>query len=306
MTVGKIATVPAELVAASRTRWAGKAARMSAAEVVAVAEANGIPPVHLRAVLQVEALGSGFDSIGRPVILPEGHVLYRQLKAAGDAQVMLGRAVVSGLAWPKWGMVPYPKTQDGKYLWLARASTISEEHAVRACSWGLAQVLGENYKLVGFPSAVAMAEYCAESEPNQLELMLRFCRARGIMDDLARGGQAGFERFTRVYNGPGQVALYTGRILAAVKALGGTAGKGVVPVKTVPVAAVGKPVVAVKASGSGVVAPKPKTAPMKPVAGSASKDAEERKRTAELNEWALFSARNPPDTGDKTPDTETA
>jgi hypothetical protein len=150
---------------------------------------------HLQAFLNVESRSTGFDRAGRPVILTEPHVFYRNLSGAKrDA------AVAAGLAYPKWGTKPYPKTSDARYAWLEAASKIDLEAALMACSWGSTQVLGENAKMVGYSSAKAMVQAFMDDEENHVEAMVNFILASGIADDLKA------ERWSvvaRVYNGPG-------------------------------------------------------------------------------------------------------
>lgn len=150
---------------------------------------------HLQAFLNVESRSKGFDPKGRPIILNEPHVFYRNLSGAARE-----KAVKAGLAYPKWGMKPYPKTQDARYAWLEKAQKIDSEAALKACSWGSTQVLGENFSMVGFDSAEAMVRAFMADEEEHVEAMVKFILASGIDDDLR------FERWSvvaRVYNGPG-------------------------------------------------------------------------------------------------------
>lgn len=141
----------------------------------------------IRAVTAVEARGQGFDAKKRPVILFEPHVFYRNLPKA-KRQV----AVKQKLAYAKWRKGNYPATQDARYDQLSRAMTIDREAALMACSWGIGQVLGENWKLCGFTSVESMVRKCLEGEGGQLDVMVAFIKGKGLAKHLAAKAWAPF------------------------------------------------------------------------------------------------------------------
>jgi hypothetical protein len=192
--------------------FSGAARPLSARDVEEVAGELGCEVAALRAVLDVESKNRGFDAKGRPTILFEPHVFYRNLH--GDEQ---RKAISQGLAYPAWKK-NYPKgktleiRQDKNYERLALAARINQEAAFRSISVGRGQVLGENYRIVGYDSAVAMFEAALESERVHLEQMAAFIRSKRIDDDLRNRTWA---TFARVYNGPGQVDFYAGELAKA-------------------------------------------------------------------------------------------
>jgi len=145
----------------------------------------------LRAVVEVECSGSGFDSLGRPKMLFEPHVFWREL---GENKRVV--AFNQGLAYPKWGTKPYPKDS---YPRLEAAMKIDRPCALRSASWGLGQILGVNHKAAGFPSVEAMVLSMLDDEEKHLEAMVRFISAESLDDDLRRHDWSGF---ARGYNGP--------------------------------------------------------------------------------------------------------
>ena len=155
----------------------------------------------LRAILSVESRNKGFDVSGQPIILFEPHVLYRNLK---DPQ-QLQAAVDAGIAYPHWGMKPYPKGNDAQYQRLARAISINEEAAFRAISMGMGQILGENYKHCGFDSARALFEDCKAGEPQQLEQIVAFIKYHNINLYMRRHD---WRTVAALYNGTGQIDKY--------------------------------------------------------------------------------------------------
>jgi hypothetical protein len=144
----------------------------------------------LHAVLDVETAGGSADSKGRLKMLFEPHVFYRELKGAErDA------AVKAGIAYPNWRS-GYPADS---YPRLMKAMAINETAALMAASWGLGQILGENYKLAGYSSPQAMVAAFSEDEENHLQAMVDFIKGKGLARALARHD---WGAFAYGYNGP--------------------------------------------------------------------------------------------------------
>lgn len=181
------------------------------AEIRAVAADRGLDPATLLAIVEVESGGHALVEIGgrpMPLINFEFHVFHRQLRAAARPG-----AVGAGLACPRWGQIPYPRTQRERYALLARAKLIDREAAHAACSWGVGQVLGENARWLGYESAEALADEACSGVAGQVRLMLRFLDRRGLRRALE---EHDWVRFAEGYNGPQQARHnYAGRIAAA-------------------------------------------------------------------------------------------
>lgn len=173
----------------------GRAKALDAFDIPELAYRIDVTEDHLQAFLNVESRSTGFDREGRPIILNEPHVFYRNLTGAAR-----DKAVKAGLAYAKWGTKPYPKTQSERYDWLKRAMQIDKEAALKSVSMGSTQVLGENYSMVGFNSAEEMMLAFMDDEENHVEAMVKFILATGIADDMKAGR---WETVARVYNGPG-------------------------------------------------------------------------------------------------------
>jgi N-acetylmuramidase-like protein len=172
-------------------RFKGAAQRMRDDDLPRIGSKIGVGEDEMHAFLEVEARGSGFDSAGRPKMLFEPHIFYRELGAGSKRD----RAVREGLAYPKWGQQKYP---SDSYPRLARAIEIDEVAALRSCSWGIGQVMGFNHKLAGFPTVHAMIEAMMDSEAAGLEASVNFIRACKLDDELRAHDWAGF---ARGYNG---------------------------------------------------------------------------------------------------------
>jgi len=154
----------------------------------------GVGEDEIHAFIEVETKGGGFDSQGRPKILFEPHVFYRNLPVG----VRRDQAVKAGLACKSWGQIPYGKESE-QYPKLLRALLIDETAALKACSWGLGQVLGENHVAAGYETVQAMVADFTLDEDNHLEAAIRFIKANGLDDELRRNDWAAF---ARGYNGP--------------------------------------------------------------------------------------------------------
>jgi len=177
--------------------FTGAARKVTPEEIDEIAFSLKVEPAAFRAVIAVEAAGSGFDKAGRPKAPFERHHFYKHLK---DAPGLLANAEAEGLAYPKWGTKPYPKGSDAVYAEIERACAIDEEAALLSTSWGLGQIMGSNFKLAGCPSVFKMVEEACESEANQLSHMAAFIKAAGLQDELMTKNWA---KFARGYNGPG-------------------------------------------------------------------------------------------------------
>lgn len=151
----------------------------------------GVGEDEIHAVLDVEAAGTGFDRAGRLKMLFEPHVFYRCLPEGKRAT-----AVAQGLAYSAWRPGEYP---PDSYPRLMRAIAIDETAALKACSWGLGQILGENHKAAGYATVQEMVENFCRDEAYQLEAMVCFIKTNKLDVHLRRHD---WRNFARGYNGP--------------------------------------------------------------------------------------------------------
>lgn len=172
----------------------GSGVRIQSVDFPRVGHEIGVGEDEIRAVVAVEAAGSGFDKQGRIKILFEPHVFWRCLPSA-----LRPMAEQLGLAYPKWKR-DYPADS---YPRLIQAMKIHETAALKACSWGLGQILGENHIAAGYSSPQAMVQDFTRDEDNHLEAMIRFIKHNKLDDEIRAHNWAGF---ARGYNGPGYAA----------------------------------------------------------------------------------------------------
>jgi hypothetical protein len=169
----------------------GRAKRLDDVDLCRLGHALGVGEDEVHSVLEVESRGSGFDKQGRPAMLFEPHIFWRELGDTAKRQ----RAAAQGLAYPSWRSGAYPKDS---YPRLVAAIAIDETAALRSASWGLGQVMGFNHKLAGYISAAAMVRAFMDDEEAHLEAMITFIKACRLDDELRRHDWAGF---ARGYNG---------------------------------------------------------------------------------------------------------
>lgn len=185
-------------------------AKLTDDDIQRAANTLGCTMPAVKAVIAVEAGGAGFLPDGRPKILFERHTFSRLTQHKHDA-------THPGIS----------NTKPGGYGGLAReyprlyeAAQIDGEAAVQSCSWGIAQVMGFNWKACGEKSLYGFLLANHHSEGAQLGLMIGFIKSNGLADELARKDWAGF---AKGYNGSNYtINKYDVKLAAAYKAAGGT------------------------------------------------------------------------------------
>lgn len=170
--------------------------RLKASHIQSAAISLGLEPCLITAVVQVESRGTGFLPDGRPVILFEGHVFWRELQKRGINPHLL-----------KMPDVLHQKPDRSKYKGGAQeherlhmAALVNKEAALCSASWGLFQIMGFNFRECGFASVTDFVEAQRTGEAEQLESFCCFLRSQGLVGVLAAHD---WEGFARRYNGPG-------------------------------------------------------------------------------------------------------
>lgn len=170
--------------------YKGTGRKITSAEFTSLAQEYGMEVAVLRAIMEVEARGTGFYKDGRIINLYEPHIAYKYASKYKDALVK------NGLAYPRWKR-DYPDTSFDRIDRAAKLST--PEIAALSTSWGLGQIMGFNHKAAGYSTAVAMVKDFAESEYNQVKGMLNFIANNKKMMAAARSKD--WNTFAYYYNG---------------------------------------------------------------------------------------------------------
>ena len=150
----------------------------------------GVDSATVWALLTVETLGCGFLADRRPQILFERHVFHALTGGKWDA----AHPDISGAQPGGYG--PSGAAQYGR---LAQAVALDANAALQSASWGLGQVMGENYGRTGFGSVQEMVTAMCGSEDRQLGAVAAFIVANGLHKALQRQDWAAY---ARGYNGP--------------------------------------------------------------------------------------------------------
>lgn len=175
----------------------GKAEKLTKEQLLNLCHLSNIEEALLKAFLEVESAGSGFDSQGRPKMLFEPHVFYRHLRDRPETQK---KAVLQKIAYPKWGTMRYPKDS---YPNLQKAIDLDKEAALKSASWGLSQILGYNHKIINYSSVFDMVTAFMDSEYNHVLAMIKFLENNKIVENLRNHRWA---EVARSYNGPSYAA----------------------------------------------------------------------------------------------------
>lgn len=165
----------------------------------------------LLAVVEVESAGKPFAIVEgekQPLIRWEGHYFDRRL--AGPSREA---ARAAKLAHPRAGKIKNPRGMERRYALLARA--VNHDAVAWECiSVGVGQVMGAHWRKLGYQSARALWESAATLQ-GQIELMIRYIEAFGLVDELRRKDWTGF---ARGYNGPAHAKHnYSGKLTAAYR-----------------------------------------------------------------------------------------
>lgn len=156
----------------------------------------GVQPAAIYCVLDVESVGSGFLPSGRPKILFERHIFYKQLKLAGiDPTPYL-------TSQPDIVNTTPGGYKGGEAEWdrMERAKKIDPRAAYKSASWGLFQVMGNNFATLNYTSIDDFVNRMGTSEDEHLEAFVRFVKATPkLMTALQKHD---WPTFAYYYNGP--------------------------------------------------------------------------------------------------------
>lgn len=170
--------------------------------IVDAANAHGIQPATLLALVEVETGGKTFEQDGHtPQFLYERHVAWREASKKG----VLAAFRRAGLAIPHWSRSTQYKDQRTSAMRLqliARARRIDEEVANRSASWGLGQTMGFLAEELGFKTATDMVAH-QSTIAGQLECLICELKNKNLIKSL---NAHDWRRVARLYNGAGYAA----------------------------------------------------------------------------------------------------
>lgn len=150
----------------------------------------------LLAVIEVESNGVIHEIINgkpMPIVRYEGHYFDRLCNP--KIREKARKAEVSS---PKTGGIKNPSKQKDRWLLIEKAATFDKNAAYESSSYGVGQVMGVNWKNLGYSSVFALVNKAQEGLVGQVELMLEFIVFNKLDDELRNLDWSGF---ARGYNG---------------------------------------------------------------------------------------------------------
>ena len=163
----------------------------------------------VKAVNQIESSGKGFLAFGKPRILFEGHVFWSELKKRNIQPNNFLNSLSQDVLYEKWTK-KYYRGGEGEYERMEKAANISalpgtKEAAYCSASWGAFQIMGYNYKNLGYSSIDSWVSAMNEHEREHLAAFGKFISMKSIsgkkLIDWLR--EKNWDKFAEGYNGSG-------------------------------------------------------------------------------------------------------
>jgi peptidoglycan hydrolase-like protein with peptidoglycan-binding domain len=176
------------------------------ADLVNAALRLNVSLASLYAVNEVESNGLGFLANGKPVILFERHIMYRQLATprleTDDADELQRHA--DQLAALNPALIN--KTPGGyaggtaEHQRLSTARLLDDTAALESTSWGVFQIMGLHWPRLGYPNVQTFATAMHTNEMLQLEAFVRFIETDPALHKALKLRR--WADFAKQYNGP--------------------------------------------------------------------------------------------------------
>lgn len=170
---------------------------------------NGFDMKVLKAIIKAESRGAAFSTPGKPILRFEPYLFKREYKRVtkkdftGDVPFHPGMANATYAEGRK-----RTGGQTSEWEVFGRAAAINRDAAIRSSSWGMPQIMGFNYKLLGYKTPVEMVEAFSRSEEAQKVGMINFLINSGLTQAVKNRE---WEKIGRGYNG--DTTGYYGRVI---------------------------------------------------------------------------------------------
>lgn len=168
----------------------------------------------LKQFIKLRAEAAVFLANGQPKILFERHIFRREMQKLGYITLSNEMSKIDPLLCrPRptqrggYGSesLQHQRLQNAQKL-LLRARPDADENlkaqvrecALKACSWGLGQIMGFNHKLARFATLQDFINEMYESEKAQLQAMINFLKSAGLTGAMKRKD---WHAIARAYNG---------------------------------------------------------------------------------------------------------
>lgn len=164
----------------------------------------GLELAAVKAVNEIESTGRGFLIDGRPKILFEGHIFWKELKKRGVNPENYRNGKTANILYSSWTK-KYYKGGSGEYHRLDEAAGLSEdprfrEAALSSVSWGAFQIMGFHATTLGYPTVEYFVSDMYEHERKHLKAFGLFLQKNQLIQALKDKNWA---KFARGYNGTG-------------------------------------------------------------------------------------------------------
>lgn len=175
-------------------------------DLVNAAQRLDVPLASVYAVNEVESNGKGFLDNGKPVILFERHIMYRQLatpRHEGDNPAQLKQHADELAALNPAIVNPKPGGYAGgsaEHQRLTHARLIDDNAALESASWGTFQIMGFHWQRLGYASVQAFVTAMSASESQQFDAFVRFIETDPALHKALKARK--WAEFAKLYNGP--------------------------------------------------------------------------------------------------------
>ena len=152
----------------------------------------------VKAVNEVESAGKGFLIDGKPKILFEGHVFWKELKKRGinPQNYLSGNGNILYQSWTK----AYYEGGVKEYDRLNKAIKINKDAALSSASWGCFQIMGYHAENLGYTSVESFVDKMYLHEREHLKAFGKFLEVNNLIKYLKSKNWA---EFAKRYNGSG-------------------------------------------------------------------------------------------------------
>jgi hypothetical protein len=165
------------------------------------AQLLGCKVAAIKAVAHQESGGAGFFKNGKVVIKYEGHIFHHFTEGRFDK-------TNPTLSYPAWTEQYSPLNSIDQYVRFDEAYRLDPKAAMMATSWGMFQIMGENFSSCGVKNIDEFVSDMHIGESYHLQLFCQYLKTQGLAKYLVGMAEPGMAlvyaaSFARRYNGNG-------------------------------------------------------------------------------------------------------
>lgn len=168
-------------------------------DYISAATRIGCSVAAIKAVTRTESGQQGFFGNGKVIIKFEGHIFHAFTKGKYDD-------THPTLSYPKWTEKYSPAHSIDQYIRFDQAYALDPNAAMMATSWGMFQIMGENYSSCGYSSVNGFVSSMHQSEAMQIYIFCAYVKTQGLAKWLVlfdTAPEAAATGFSLHYNGTG-------------------------------------------------------------------------------------------------------